>query len=117
MQPEVFQYEPRKGLAGLRKVLGLAQTPRTIEGIDIAHLGGDDMVASLVSFIDGVPFKNGYRRYRIKSVEGIDDFASIREVISRRFRHVGGKGPGAGGIGFPRHAADRRRQGPAQRGA
>ena len=89
VQPEVFQYEPRKGLAGLRKVLGLAQTPRTIEGIDIAHLGGDDMVASLVSFIDGVPFKNGYRRYRIKSVEGIDDFASIREVVSRRFRHAG----------------------------
>jgi excinuclease ABC subunit C len=89
VQPEVFQYEPKKGLAGLRKVLGLAQTPRTIEGIDIAHLGGDDMVASLVSFIDGVPFKNGYRRYRIKSVAGIDDFASIREVVSRRFRHAG----------------------------
>jgi excinuclease ABC subunit C len=89
VQPEVFQYEPKKGLAGLRKVLGLAQTPRTIEGIDIAHLGGTDMVASLVSFIDGVPFKNGYRRYRIKSVEGIDDYGSIREVISRRFRHAG----------------------------
>ena len=88
VQPEVFQYEPRKGLAGLRKVLGLAKTPRTIEGVDIAHLGGDDMVASLVSFIDGVPFKPGYRRYRIKSVEGVDDFASIREVISRRFRRA-----------------------------
>jgi excinuclease ABC subunit C len=89
VQPEVFQYEPRKGLAGLRKVLGLAHMPRTIEGVDIAHLGGEDMVASLVSFIDGVPFKNAYRRYRIKSVEGIDDYASIREVISRRFRGAG----------------------------
>jgi excinuclease ABC subunit C len=88
VQPEVFQVDPRKGLAGLRKVLGLAKTPRTIEGVDIAHLAGDDMVASLVSFIDGVPFKNGYRRYRIKSVEGVDDFASIREVISRRFRRA-----------------------------
>ena len=47
------------------------------------------MVASLVSFIDGLPFKPGYRRYKIKSVEGVDDFASIREVISRRFRDVG----------------------------
>lgn len=87
VQPEVFHIEPRKGSIGLRKILGLAQTPRTIEGIDIAHLGGDDMVASLVSFIDGLPFKPSYRRYKIKSVEGVDDFASIREVIGRRFRH------------------------------
>ena len=89
VQPEVFQVEPRKGLSGLRKVLGLTETPRTIEGVDIAHLGGDDMVASLVSFIDGLPFKPGYRRYRIRTVEGVDDFASIREVVSRRFRGAG----------------------------
>jgi excinuclease ABC subunit C len=88
VQPEVFQIEPKKGMVGLRKILGLPQTPRTIEGIDIAHLGGGEMVASLVSFIDGLPFKPGYRRYRIKSVEGVDDFASIREVVSRRFRDM-----------------------------
>ena len=88
VQPEVFPIEPKKGLVGLRKVLGLEKTPRTIEGIDIAHLGGDDMVASLVAFIDGLPFKPGYRRYRIKTVQGIDDFASIREVVSRRFRNA-----------------------------
>jgi len=64
----------------------LPTTPRTIEGIDIAHLSGEEKVASLVSFIDGLPFKPGYRRYRIRTVEGVDDFASIREVISRRFR-------------------------------
>jgi len=62
--------------------------PRTIEGLDIAHLGGDEMVASLVTFIDGLPFKPGYRRYRIKSVQGVDDFASIREVVTRRFRRM-----------------------------
>jgi excinuclease ABC subunit C len=88
VQPEVFQIEPKKGLHGLRKVLGLPQTPRTIEGIDIAHLSGQEQVASLVAFIDGLPFKPGYRRYRIRTVEGVDDFASIREVISRRFRHA-----------------------------
>ncbi len=87
VQPEVFHIEPRKGSIGLRKILGLAATPRTIEGIDIAHLDGADMVASLVSFIDGLPFKPSYRRYKIKSVSGIDDFASIREVIARRFRN------------------------------
>ena len=89
VQPEVFQIEPKKGMVGLRKILGLPQTPRTIEGIDIAHLGGDETVASLVSFIDGLPFKPGYRRYRIKTVQGVDDFASIREVVSRRFRNAG----------------------------
>jgi excinuclease ABC subunit C len=88
VQPEVFPIDPKRGLAGLRKVLGLAQTPRTIEGIDIAHLGGSDTVASLVNFIDGLPFKPGYRRYRIKTVQGVDDFASIREVVSRRFRRA-----------------------------
>ncbi len=88
-QPEVFPIDPKKGLAALRKVLHLETTPRSIEGIDIAHLGGDDTVASLVSFIDGLPFKPGYRRFRIKTVKGIDDFASIREVVSRRFRNAG----------------------------
>jgi excinuclease ABC subunit C len=88
VQPEVFPIDPKRGLAGLRKVLGLARTPRTIEGVDIAHLGGDETVASLVSFIDGLPFKPGYRRYRIRSVRGVDDFASIREVVTRRFRRL-----------------------------
>ncbi|MBY0523004.1 MAG: excinuclease ABC subunit UvrC [Gemmataceae bacterium] len=88
VQPEVFAIEPRKGLVGLRKILGLPKTPRTIEGIDIAHLQGNETVASLVTFIDGLPFKPAYRRYRIKSVEGVDDFASIREVVTRRFRRL-----------------------------
>ncbi len=87
-QPEVFFVDPKKGLAGLRKVLNLAQEPRTIEGVDIAHLGGGQTVASLVQFIDGLPFKPGYRRYRIRAVEGIDDFRSIHEVVSRRFRRL-----------------------------
>ena len=69
-------------------MLGLEKTPRTIEGVDIAHLGGDETVASLVHFIDGLPFKPGYRRYRIKTVRGVDDFASIREVVTRRFRRL-----------------------------
>jgi excinuclease ABC subunit C len=88
VQPQVFALEPRKGLLGLRKVLGLQKPPRVIEGIDIAHLGGTETVASLVSFIDGLPFKPGYRRFRIKSVQGVDDFASIREVVTRRFRRL-----------------------------
>ena len=87
-QPEVFYVDPKKGLAGLKKVLSMEETPRVIEGVDIAHLGGGETVASLVQFIDGLPFKPGYRRYRIKDVKGIDDFRSIYEAVSRRFRRL-----------------------------
>lgn len=87
-QPEVFYVDPGKGLAGLKKILNLSEVPRRIEGIDIAHLQGGETVASLVQFIDGLPFKHGYKRYKIKSVEGIDDFASMREVVTRRFRRL-----------------------------
>jgi excinuclease ABC subunit C len=101
VQPEVFPIDPKRGLAGLRKVLGLEHTPRTIEGIDIAHLGGNETVASLVNFIDGLPFKPGYRRYRIKSVQGVDDFAAIREVVTRRFRRYRSRSPGEDERVFP----------------
>jgi len=84
-QPEVFPIDPKKGLAGLQKILHLQQRPRTIEGVDIAHTAGAETVASLVQFIDGLPFRPGYRRFRIRSVEGVDDVASIREVVGRRF--------------------------------
>ena len=85
-QPEVFYVDPRKGLKGLKKALHLESVPRRIDGVDIAHLGGSDTVGSLVTFIDGLPFKPGYRRYKIKTVAGVDDFASIREVVSRRIQ-------------------------------
>lgn len=91
-QPEVFPLDPKKGLKGLKKILGLKDVPRSIEGIDIAHLGGSDTVASLVSFLDGLPFKDMYRRYKIKSVKGVDDFASMREVVSRRFKRMDDEG-------------------------
>lgn len=87
-QPEVFPIDPKRGLVGLKKILGLKKTPRTIEGIDIAHLGGQDTVASVVQFIDGLPFKPGYKRFKIRSVAGIDDYGSIREVVTRRFRRL-----------------------------
>ena len=87
-QPEVFHIDPKKGLEGLRRVLKLSKTPRSIEGVDIAHLGGGQTVASLVKFIDGLPFKPGYRRFKIKNVKGIDDFKSIHEVVSRRFQRL-----------------------------
>ncbi len=82
---DLVPIDPRKSLGSLQEVLGLMAPPRTIEGMDIAHLQGDEAVGSLVSFVDGVPFKAGYRRFKIKGVEGIDDYAMMREVVRRRF--------------------------------
>ena len=87
-QPEVFYIDPKKGMQGLKKVFQLPDLPRRIEGVDIAHLQGGETVASLVQFIDGLPFKHGYKRFKIRTVKGIDDFASIREVVSRRIRRL-----------------------------
>ena len=85
VQPEVFPIDPKKGLVGLQKVLHLADRPRTIVGVDVAHTGGTETVASLVQFLDGLPFKPGYRRMQIRTVEGVDDVASIREAVGRYF--------------------------------
>ncbi len=89
VQPEVFYVDPAKGLERLAKILDLEQPPRIIEGIDIANLQGEESVGSLVCFIDGRPFKGGYKRFRIKSVEGQDDYAMIGEVVQRRYRRAG----------------------------
>ncbi|HKQ46984.1 MAG TPA: excinuclease ABC subunit UvrC [Phycisphaerae bacterium] len=88
IQPESFYVDPRKGLERLAKVLELEHAPRIIEGIDIANLQGEESVGALVCFIDGLAFKNGYKRFRIKTVEGQDDYAMIREVVQRRYRHA-----------------------------
>ena len=61
---------------------------RIIEGIDIANIGGKEAVGSLVKFIDGRPFKAGYRRFKIKTVEGSDDYAMIAEVVRRRYKYA-----------------------------
>jgi excinuclease ABC subunit C len=88
VQPEVFPIDPKKGLSGLQKVLHLAQAPRIIEGIDVAHTAGMETVASVVQFIDGLPFKPGYRRMRIHQSAGGDDFAAVHEAVLRHFQHL-----------------------------
>lgn len=71
----------------LGKALGLPERPRRIEGYDISNTQGVLSVASMVVFIDGKPAKKEYRRFRIKTVEGANDFASLNEVLGRRFAH------------------------------
>ena len=75
-------------LARLQRRLGLAKIPRVIECYDISHVQGTDPVASMVVFEDGEPAKARYRTYRIKRAQGGDDFASMYEVLSRRFRRA-----------------------------
>ncbi len=88
-QPEAFVQNPQEGVAALQDILKLPEPPRLIEGFDIAHLQGGEMVGSMVCFIDGVPFKDGYRRYKIKHGQGNNDFLSLQEVVSRRYREAG----------------------------
>ncbi len=89
-QPEAesFYVDPRKGLESLRKTLNLDSPIRCVECIDIAHLQGGETVGSKVCFVDGKPFKNEYRRYKIQTAAN-DDYAAIREVVSRRYRDAG----------------------------
>ena len=71
-----------------KRVFGLPAIPHRIEGYDISNTGGDESVGSLVVFVDGLPQKNDYRKYKIKSVEGPNDVASLQEVIRRRYTRV-----------------------------
>jgi excinuclease ABC subunit C len=72
----------------LRELFGLEKLPHRIEGFDISNTGGDESVGSLVVFEDGEPRKQDYRKYRIKTVEGPDDVASLKEVIRRRYKRL-----------------------------
>lgn len=74
-------------LEELQKLLGLGAIPNRIEAYDISNIQGEDNVAAMAVFEYGRPAKRKYRRFKIKTVEGADDYASMREVIYRRFRH------------------------------
>jgi len=77
-----------KILNQLKDDLSLTVPPKKIEAFDISHLGGTNTVASMVSFVDALPKKKEYRKYNIKSVADIDDFASIKEVVHRRYKRL-----------------------------
>jgi excinuclease ABC subunit C len=72
----------------LQDALMLEEPPRRIECFDISHIQGAETVASMVVWEDGEMKKSEYRKFRIKSVEGVDDFASMREVVTRRYRSL-----------------------------
>lgn len=88
VQPEVFASDPTEALTQLRELLNSPEPVRIIEGIDVANIAGAEAVGSLVKFIDGKPFKSGYRRFKIKTVKRIDDYAMIAEVVKRRYKYA-----------------------------
>lgn len=77
------QFVPERALSDLQAILQLPRLPRRIVGFDISNIFGKEPVGSMVTFLNGKPFKDGYRRFKIKTVQGIDDFAMMREIIRR----------------------------------
>lgn len=73
-------------LEDLKKILGLEKTPEIIESYDISNMGEETRVAGMVVFKNGRPFKQGYKKFNIKYVSGIDDYACMQEVIERRLQ-------------------------------
>jgi len=113
---EAVQALEEKELKDFQKVellysaIALKNKPRRIEAVDISNTGGELSVGSLVCYVDGKPYKKGYRHYTIKGVEGINDFAMIREVVTRRLRKGNSEYPDLllidGGIGQLNQAVD-----------
>ena len=85
---EIGFFGDRKKVQALKEALKLPTLPNIIECFDISHLSGTSMVGSMVQFRGGRPDKSNYRRFKIKGVEGIDDIASIAEVVRRRYTRL-----------------------------
>jgi len=83
-----IRLQESRAVQDLRRILGLKTLPQTIECFDISHVQGTEKVASMVRFKGGRPDKSHYRKYIIRTVEGIDDFKSIEEVVYRRYARL-----------------------------
>ncbi|MGH9327311.1 MAG: excinuclease ABC subunit UvrC [Terriglobia bacterium] len=80
--------QTREMLGNLAEALDLLQAPRRIEAFDVSHIQGSDIVASMVVWEDGIMKKSDYRKFIIKTVPHNDDFASMHEVVTRRYRRL-----------------------------
>jgi len=84
-----YQYRAQgkeEALSGLKSYLSLGKIPQRIEGFDISNIRGEEAVGSMVVFEEGKARKSEYRKFKIKTVKGIDDFAMLAEVVDRRYR-------------------------------
>jgi len=80
--------ESNDGSEGLKRLLRLRRIPRRIEAFDISNISGKEAAGSMVSFWKGQPDKDNYRRFRIKTIEGIDDYRMLKEIIRRRYSRL-----------------------------
>src|SRR5262249_38714763 len=80
----------------LQDALGLPELPRRIECFDISHIQGAETVASMVVWEEGKMNKSAYRKFIVRSVSGVDDFAAMREVVTRRYRRLRDESPSPG---------------------
>src|SRR5437762_14345558 len=80
--------DPMADVRALADALQLPQVPRVMECFDISNISTTHIDASMVCFRDGVPDEDNYRRYRVRTVDGQDDFASMAEVVRRRYSRV-----------------------------
>jgi excinuclease ABC subunit C len=80
--------ESQKALKELQRTLKLAKIPKNIEAFDISNIAGNYAVGAMVKFVNGLPEKNEYRKFKIKTVEGIDDFKMMEEVVYRRYKRL-----------------------------
>jgi excinuclease ABC subunit C len=87
-QEETYQEQRTAGvLEQLQNMLGLEDVPHRMECYDISNTQGTESVASMVVFVDGKPKKDQYRRFKIRTVDGANDYASLKEVLTRRLKH------------------------------
>jgi excinuclease ABC subunit C len=91
IRDDAVRYRPSGEVEELRAVLGLAKTPEAIEAFDVSNIAGEAAVGSLIYFYKGNPDKHEYRRFRIKTVSGVDDYAMIREIVRRRYTRTLGE--------------------------
>lgn len=85
LNPRPRQFVPANALADLQSVLRLKKLPRRIEGFDVSNIFGREAVGSMVAFRDGRSWKEGYKRFKIKTVPGIDDYSMMKEIVRRRY--------------------------------
>lgn len=85
LNPRRRQFIPSEALADLQALFRLPRLPRRIEGFDISNIFGRESVGSMVTFVDGRPAKDGYKRFKIATVSGIDDYSMMKEIVRRQY--------------------------------
>lgn len=88
MREASVRYIPADELEELKGMLGLQGPVETIEAFDVSNIMGQEAVGSMITFRKGRPYKSGYRKFKIRSVEGVDDYAMMREIVARRYARL-----------------------------